>query len=38
MSVKQNQQILKLDDAANTAAYNEALQYFESLGFKGKNA
>ena len=33
-----NTQILKLDDAANTAAYNEALQYFESLGFKGKTA
>lgn len=38
MSVKQNKQILKLDDAANTAAYNEALQYFESLGFRGKTA
>lgn len=33
-----NKQILKLDDAANTAAYNEALQYFESLGFRGKTA
>lgn len=38
MSVKQSNQILKLDDAANTAAYNEALQYFESLGFRGKIA
>lgn len=35
---KPAQQVLKLDDAANTAAYNEALQYFESLGFSGKTA
>lgn len=32
------QQVLKLDDAANTAAYDRALQYFESLGFRGKTA
>lgn len=32
------QKILKLDDAANTAAYDEAVQYFESLGFRGKTA